>query len=59
MYGFVKRAEMIPLSVYRFLADTVVKGELSIPQEWLLQFEEKVVGTQILADTANRLRPEN
>lgn len=31
MYGFVKRAEFIPLSAYRFLADVVVKGELSIP----------------------------
>ena len=44
MYSLQKHVELISPKVYEFLSEMLVKGKLSIPLEWLLPFEDRVVG---------------
>lgn len=58
MYSMAKHVELISVKVYQFLNLMLVKGELSIPPEFLLPFEDRVAGQNIHSDPGNRLKPE-
>lgn len=43
MYSLAKHVELLSSKVYEFLNYLVVKGILSIPQDFLLPFEDRLV----------------